>query len=1113
LYKLEQTLSVDRCNMLRRFGKANGSAGDAVARFDRDEKPHSGAPLKKMSRLSAKRAILRTKGGGMGRRAAFLATVVLILSVGIATAQVATGTISGTVKDASGGVMPGVAVTIVDKGTGISRTVESDSDGHYRVPSLPVGEYDVTATMKGFDTEVRSGIVLTVGSEAIADLALKVGSVGQTVEVTGAAPIVESTTATIGSLVDETSIRALPLNGRSYDQLALIQPNVVTQDPGPITGTPFKSGSGKRFSVNGQRPTANLFLLDGTDVNDQANGTPGGAAGTNLGVDTIQEFKIYTSSFKAEYGHSDGSIVSAVTRSGTNDFHGTAFEYIRNSVLDAKNYFDTGSAPPFRRNQFGGVLGGPIKSEKAFFFLGYEGLRQGQETTLNATVPDLASRQGNLPTGPVAINPVVVPYLNLYPLPNGPDHGDGTASFLSTPEVVTNEDNVMARVDYQLNKNTGIFGRYEFDQDYQNAPGDIPLFGLYSNSRRQYATVQANSVLSVDLLNDFRFAYNRTFTNFDPLSFSGPLSWVPGQPLGGLSLGGLLSGSTRPIASLGGDPTGDGPSIFAFGIWQWADDLSYVKGKHSFKTGVDVERVQDNTPEGNQQYGGYTFNTFAQFLAGKPTSFGASFPLGSTQYWAIRQTLIGVYAQDDYDITPRLTLNLGLRWEATTNPASANGEGVFLPSPAATATVDANDFFVTAKKNFSPRIGLAWRPTDSGRTVVRAGAGIYYNQILPWLYPTQLKLPPFYTQVQIKNPAFPSVGDISTTGASAIKLKAMNPFEKTPTSYQYTTSIEHQLSTSSMLEVSYAGSRGLHIQQAAEADTAVPTFIDGSPFYAAGAPRVNPAWNGITYYQDIADSLYNSLTIKLQRQAANGLVGQVFYTLSKATDDATPVNTSDSSRIPAAIQDPYFPKRDWSLSEFDQRNRVGYNLSYPIPFRPSSGFLRAVAASWTVDSIGTFASGLPFTAQLSTSVSRDDAAALSERPNLNPGFSASPTSGVSAGCTGLAAGTPVGNAVHWYDPCAFSLPAAGTYGDVGRDSIIGPGIIEMDAAVEKVVLARENINMKFRFEMFNILNHANFGLPNAFPLLASGSASGTAGQITYTTTSSRQLQFALRLNF
>ncbi|MGB9068708.1 MAG: TonB-dependent receptor [Candidatus Acidiferrales bacterium] len=1047
----------------------------------------------------------------MGRRAAFLVMVVLILFVGIARAQESTGTISGTVKDASGAVVPGVAVTIVDKGTGISRTVESDSDGHFRVPALPVGEYDVTATMKGFETEVRSGIVLTVGSEAIADLALKVGSVGQTVEVTGAAPIVESTTASIGSLVDETSIRALPLNGRSYDQLALIQPNVVSQDPGPITGTPFKSGSGKRFSVNGQRPTANLFLLDGTDVNDQANGTPGGAAGTNLGVDTIQEFKIYTSSFKAEYGHSDGSIVSAVTRSGTNDLHGTAFEYIRNSVLDAKNFFDVGSAPPFKRNQFGGVLGGPIKKDKAFFFLGYEGLRQGQETTLNATVPDEASREGNLPTGPVAINPIIVPYLNLYPLPNGPDHGDGTASFLSSPEVVTNEDNVVARVDYQLTKNTGLFGRYEFDQDYQDAPGNIPDFGLYSNSRRQYATVQASSVLTPNLLNDFRFAYNRTFTNFLPISISGPLSFIDGLPLGGLSLGGLLSGSTRPIASLGGNPTGDGPSIFAFGIWEWADDLSYVKGKHSFKTGVDIQRVQDNTPEGNQQYGNYTFNTFAQFLAGKPTSWGSSFPLGTTQYWAIRQTLIGVYAQDDYDITSRLTLNLGLRWEATTNPATANAQGVYLPSPAATSTVVAKDFFVTGKKNFSPRLGLAWRPTESGKTVVRAGAGIYYNQILPWLYPTQLKLPPFYTQVSIKNPAFPNVGNISPTGL--IKLKAMDAYEKTPGSYQYTTSIEQQLSPSTMLEVSYAGSRGLHIQQAAEADTAVPTFIDGSPFYAAGAPRVNPAWNGITFYQDIAQSQYNSVTIKLQRQAAHGLVGQIFYTLSKATDDATPVNSSDSTRIPAAIQDPYFPKRDWSLSEFDQRNRVGYNLSYPIPFHSDSSFWNAVAGRWTVNSIGTFASGLPFTAQLSTSVSRDDAAALSERPNLIPGFSANPTSGVSAGCTGIAPGTPVGNATHWFDPCAFALPTPGTYGNVGRDSIIGPGIVEMDAALEKVILAHENLNVTFRGEMFNILNHANFGLPNGFPLLASGAASGTAGQITYTTTSSRQLQFALRINF
>jgi hypothetical protein len=304
-----------------------------------------------------------------------------------------------------------------------------------------LGNYRVTATHEGFQTEVRDGIELTVGQEAIVDLSLPLGPVAQTFLVSAEAPLVESTTASLDSLVDGRTIRALPLNGRSYDQLALLQQGVVLTSPGPTGGAAYSFGTGKRFSVGGQRPVSNSFLLDGTNVNDQANGTPGGAAGTNLGVDTILEFKILTNSFKAEFGKTAGSVITAVTRSGTNALHGTAFEYIRNSVLDARNFFDnTSSPPPFRRNQFGGVLGGPIKKDKTFFFAGYEGLRQGLADTLFATVPTALARQGILPaavgattTITVPVNPAVIPYLNLYPLPNGRNFGDGTGQFESAP--------------------------------------------------------------------------------------------------------------------------------------------------------------------------------------------------------------------------------------------------------------------------------------------------------------------------------------------------------------------------------------------------------------------------------------------------------------------------------------------------------------------------------------------------------------------------------------------------------------------------------------------------------------------------------------------------------
>ena len=453
----------------------------------------------------------------MGKATWGIAALFLLLFSGAVWAQVSTGTISGTVRDSSGAVLPQVEVVVLNQDTGISRTVKTDSGGHYSAVSLNLGNYQVTGTRDGFQTVVRNGIVLTVGQEAIVDLSLPVGTVSQTVTVTGGAPLVETTTASLGFLVDETTIRALPLNGRSWDQLALIQPGVILTSPGPTGGAPYAFGTGKRFTVGGQRSISNSFLLDGTDVNDQSNGTPGGAAGTNLGVDTIQEFKIFTNSFKAEFGHSSGSVTTAVTRSGTNDFHGTAFEYIRNSVLDARNYFDPSSGPPaFRRNQFGGVLGGPIKKDKTFFFGGYEGLRQGLATTQTAIVPTALARQGILPSGTVPVNPDIVPYLNLYPLPNGTDFGDGTGAFLSVPTVPTNEDNSMVRVDHQLNARTSLSARYMFDTDSVSAQQQLPDYFIDEATRRQYLTLQANTVLSAKALNSFRFAFNRTNSAFSP---------------------------------------------------------------------------------------------------------------------------------------------------------------------------------------------------------------------------------------------------------------------------------------------------------------------------------------------------------------------------------------------------------------------------------------------------------------------------------------------------------------------------------------------------------------------------------------------------------------------
>ena len=1039
----------------------------------------------------------------------------VFLSGGLVLAQVTTGTISGTVKDSTGGVLPGATVVLQNEATGISRTVEAGVAGRYSALGLSLGNYRVTATLEGFQRSVRTGIVLTVGREAVVDLELPVGAVTQTVEVTGDAPLVESTSASLGTLVDDRTIRSLPLNGRSYDQLALLQPGVILTNPGKIGGGPFVFGAGKRFSVGGQRNDSNSFLLDGTSINDQGNGTPGGAAGTNLGVDTILEFKILTNLFKAEYGRAGGAVVTAVTRSGTNILHGTAFEYIRNSAMDARNFFDVGSDPPtFRRNQFGGVLGGPIKRDRTFFFGGYEGLRQGLGITQIATVPTALARQGILPTGTVTVNPASVPFLDLYPLPNGRDFGDGTAEFLSAPSIVTNQDYFMGRVDHQLDEKTNIFVRYTFDDDNVDAPRNVgPTFVGITAARRQYSTLQANSVLGPNALNNFRFGFNRTFSTIVQTAPDEP-SIVPGQPFGSVQIGAIGSFS-RPLSLIGAS-SGNGPRLWVYNIFEWADDFTYVTGKHTLKTGVDIQRMRDNTSKTTGLRGAYTFDTLGDFIEGRPSDLQVSRPLGVPPYWGLRQTLYAVYAQDDYTVNSRLTVNVGFRWETTTDPMEVNGKTAILASPSATDTFTSGRLFSIGKKNFQPRVGLAWRLDESGRTVLRGGAGIYHNQIFPWLYALNLNIPPFFGRLRASDPPFPDGYKVFTADSQEglIALKVMDPVVQTPVTNHYNLSLQQQIFENTVVEVAYAGNKASHLVALREVNKPIPTILpDGRKFFPSGAPRRNPAWKGILLTDTDANSVYNSVRFTLRRQSTSGVLGQIFYSFSKATTDATTQSGADSTRGPNILTDLEDRRRDWSLAEFNSEHAVVFNFSYPLPFQAGSKALGAFVNGWTLNSIGTFTAGLPYTASLAKSQSKDQASKSPDRPDLRPGASTNPTNETSVGCAGFPAGKRLRGADNFYDPCGFSLPAIGTYGNLGRNTLIGPGVASIDLGVEKSFNLRERASVMFRAEVFNIMNRTNLGLPVTRPLTATGTANASAGRITYTATSSRQLQFALRINF
>ena len=1055
---------------------------------------------------------------------------VLVFSAHFALAQVSTGTISGVVKDATGAVVPAATVKVTNLETGIARTLSTDEQGRYNAPNLSLGDYEVQAEMSGFLVEVRRGIRLTVGRQAVVDFALRVGSVTERIEVTGEAPLVESRSSTLGNLVDDRTMRDLPLNGRSYDQLALLQTGVVAYTLGSSRG--FGYGAGTRMSVAGGRSYSNAFLLDGTDINDHANSTPGGAAGTNLGVDAIREFKIVTNSFAAEYGRATGAVVSAVTKTGTNQLHGSAFEFHRNDDLDARNFFDPG-VPPFVRNQFGGVVGGPIKRDKAFFFGAYEGLRQRKGTTQRLTVPNVAARNGILPNGVVLnVNPAVKPFLGLFPNPNDVDFGNGTARFVYSPSDKLDQSYVMGRVDYRINDNHSLFGRYSFDNDSDDDPEPFfPAFHTLNSARRQYSTIQVSSILSPALLNNFRFAYNRSFQQSDdlPREELGPeYSFVPGRNMGIIQFS--QSGAEGVLSNLG---TGNSvPRWYAYNLFEWGNDLSYIKGAHSFKFGGSFKRMRDNSALNSDYYGRYDFSTLTTLLLGQPTQF-RSVPIGLSAYRANRQSLIAAYAQDDYQVTPRLTLNLGLRYEVVTNPYALNGLtsrmedplGLFLTEPA------IDSYMVTDKNIFEPRFGFAWTLNESGKTVLRGGTGYFHDQILPQVYTSQTaKYPPYYKRlVSSSNPRFPG-GYLDFVAGTVSDSKTNEPFAKTPSKIHWNLAVQQQVSDREMVEIAYVGAKASHLTRFGETNHPGYTMVDGrkcfnftrdstrvnrrNPRCPDGpTARRNPNYGENPWLFFDTDSLYNGLQFKFRHSSPSGAQFQFLYTLSRTMDEASGVASGDQASAPQGTVDPEDSNRQRARSNLDALNNVVISFSYPLPFQFQSRAASTVLGGWEFSGISTLTSGRPLTVRTGFDHDHNLDGGDGDRPDLVPGGILNPVSGVTAGCAGTPAGEKLGTPDRWYDPCQFQLAEEGFFGNLGRNTILGPGVFSVDFSVHKNIALSENANLQFRAEFFNILNRANFGLPITAGFETNGNRLATTGIVNDTSTTAREIQLGLKLVF
>jgi hypothetical protein len=1033
--------------------------------------------------------------------------IFVLLSALLPTAWAQTsGTIAGKVIDSSGALLREVKITARNIETGNTRTTVSSDEGTYALPGLAVGSYQIRAEYAGFRPLVRQGITLVVGQTAIVDLTLQVGAVDQEITVVGEAPLVNTATSELSYLVGERTMRDLPLNGRNYTDLALLQPGVIAfplRDGGSVVA------HGLATSINGQDPRSNQYLLDGTPMNDFTNGPAGSAAGTVLGLDTIREFRVETNAYSAEYGRTMGGQIAVVSKSGTNSFHGTLFEFFRNDNFDARNFFDGKRIPKFTRNQFGGTVGGPIRQDKTFFFAGYESLRERLGRTISSFVPDANARRGLLPsrTDPnqlvqVNIDPAVRPFLNEIPLPTIPDQpgrGFGTYVFGFNQRIAQNY--AQGRIDHYLTPNQHLFGRYTVDDAEQQLPTDFPQFPRAFLSRNQFATVEWRSILSPTSLNSVRLSFARTRIGQDVESnITQPLTpFVPGRPIiGNIDIGGMPRFGTQSSVNV----------KLTQNVYGVEDNLTLTRGRHLIKIGGLVERYQDNLFNPTFSLGTFTFNDLQSFLENRPLRFLGLTPQGALdRYW--RFTLLGIYVQDDFRVSRRLTMNLGLRYEYATMPKDIYGRDSALRNIFTDAVPQTGQLYDNPNgKNFSPRFGFAWDVFGTGNTAVRGGYGLFFNTNNQQNLIVTITNPPFTPRVSINNPRFP-VANFEAGLGNTIRPVEWNI--KVPNVNVWNLNIQQALPGETVLTIGYAGSRGIHLLRSTDINIPTPTLrADGVYVFPTANIRPNPNFTVIELKKSDGNSWYNAAIVDVRKRFTKGLTAQLSYTFSRNIDttqastffsDATNGTTSAMPELPGFSYNK-------GLADFHAKHNTVFNFTYQFP---EARFW--VLNGWQLASIGTFRSGSPVTLFVQNNVSRSR-----WQPSLGPGLGFDRPS-MAPGFTHQSA--VIGNPNQWFNPNAFVLPEPGTLGNLGRGALIGPNLRTVDFAISKNNRLRwlgESGGLQFRAEAFNLLNRPNFALnPPGLQVF-----SGTAGNVPNssfgivrppTVTSARQIQLGLRLTF
>ena len=1033
-------------------------------------------------------------------------------------AQVVGGSISGIVQDGTGASLAGATVTVRQIETGATRTLTTGSDGRFYAPSVPVGNYAVTVKRDGFETDQQSGISLAIGQSLQLKFELGVQKVNQEIVVDARPASVNITTQQTSGLIDERQVKDLPLNGRSYDELLTLNPATVnyTGERSGGIGT-SNSSVGNMFSVSGRRPQDNLFLLNGIEYTGASliNVTPGGTSGELLGVDAVREFNVATDTYGAAFGKRDGAQISIVTSSGTNQFHGTAFEFLRNSALDARNYFDVGSIPEFQRNQFGGSLGGPIRRDKLFLFGNYEGFRQNWGLSAVTLVPDNEARQGYLPdsTGTeqyVGVNPSVQPLLALWPVANGPDLGSGIAEAFSHPQQRIREDFGTTRFDDNLSSKDLLFAVYTVDDSTAKTPSQDPLSLIDESLREQVTSVQEQHVFSPSLLNTARFGYSRAsffFTGYTPLGLAG---WVAGEPIGAIVISGSTASNGASQITQAGTNVGSN-NTSTRNLFTADDHIFWSHGRNQIEAGVWLQRIQSNDLLAQDQYGQASFSTLTSFLQGTVKTFTVV-PSPTELGW--RSIEGAAFVEDTIKLTPRLEVRAGFRSESTNGWNEAQGRAAnyaIVDGVLQTQPVVGGSALTTNRAKFlpEPRVGFAWDVWGNGKTAVRGGFGLYHG-LLDTLDYRLDQTAPFNTAESIKNIAVSNLNFTPGTPPPAGTLVSpsnVQPDIATPAVLEWSLRVEQQIAPRTALTIGYVASHSYHQILSEDMNEPVPQFLaDGTVFYPAGAQNANPDLANSTSWVSQGVGSYNALEVDVRRSFGNGFQFRGNYTYSKNLDDGSAWNTSVSGNTPAYVEFPLQPKLDWGPAATDLRHAASLNGSYELPFGPHQRFLNhasspvnALAGGWAASAIVSLQSGFPFSPQLGYNPTGNGDTRNPVRPNWNPQFSGS-----------LYPHSPG----QWFNPDAFLPPATGTYGNVSRDALVGPGLSELDFSATKKTRITERLGLEFRAEFFNILNRTNFLTPNE--VVYSSATSGispTAGVVTATSTTSRQIQFGAKLQF